>query len=307
MLFIFDICIHVLFGFIIYFIVLYNVASKLEKSSIASKEAKFIAEIAQPKYSNTNVVALVFFSIKKKEIHSELVTKYLMSNLKSNGGYLNKLVFGVQTNRFESIKYLREVYPNEVYMVDTVEFIKNNYPLIEDKDLVFRVNENTVFISNQTITSMVDEYLSKNNDEVLSANLISDSLMFKVHLKIGAIKPFSYTIFDNWMVYDQTNHLNLKICEEKWHQFYRCSSLVHENFFYNFNLNSLSVYNFGRWCFKEHKDSFILLKGFQLKKKLYDAKKGVIAIGDAVVSCIEHFDKEKNLYKRYTDLASNYI
>ncbi len=307
MYFIFDICIHVLFGFIIYFIVFYNVACKLEKTTIAAKEERFYAEISEPKYPNTNVVALVFFSIKKKEIHSELVSKYLMANLKSNGGILNKIVFGVQTNRFESIKYLREAHPNEVFVVDTVEFIKKNYPLIDEKDFVFKVNENIVFISNKTLTSMVEEHLAKNNDEILSANVISDSIMFKAHLKIGAIKPFSYTIFDNWMVYDQTNHLNLKVCEEKWHHFYRCSSLVHENFFYNFNLNSLDVYNFGRWIFNEHKDNFILLKGFQLKRKLYDPKKGVIGIGDAVVSCIEHFDKERNLLKRYIDLASNYI
>ena len=254
------------------------------------------------------MVALAFFSIKKKESQSELITKYLVANLKSNGGILDKIVYGVQTNRFESIRYLKEIHPNEVFMVDTVEFIKSNYPLIDDHDLVFKVNENTVFISNVTWSSMVDEYLAKNNDEILTANVISDPFMFRAHMKIGAIKPFSYTIFDNWMLYDQTNHLNVKTCEDNWHHYHRCPQLAHENFFYNIKINGLGAYNFGRWFFDKHKHYFVLLKGYQLKRKLYDPKStGALAVGQAIVSCIEHFDKEKSILKRYEQLARDHI
>ena len=69
--------------------------------------------------SKSKITALVFYGRKR---YVEILSKYLIANLKRNGGILEKIKFAVNTKNKEDLDYLDELiklYPNE--------FIKNKF------------------------------------------------------------------------------------------------------------------------------------------------------------------------------------
>ena len=301
-----SVLLHISFAFIIYILVLYNLVNKLERISIDEKTSTFYQLSSSTRDPNSKIIALVLFTYKKSDLHAQLVSKYLIANLKSNGGVLDQIIFGIQTNRLQTIQILKETYPTEITLVNTNHLIASKYSLIQDNDYVFKVNENIVFISNNSFQTMLDEYL-ENDHEYLSANFITDSMMFNIHANLGAIKPFATTFFNNWMIYDHTNSETIENCQKEWRAVHKCSSLAHENFFYNLKLNNLKVYNFGRWSFTNHSNNFLLFKGYQLKQDLKNLEKRALAIGNAIVSYVNDFEKEKQFIRCYKNLAKKYL
>lgn len=314
MITIFNIILHFVFGLILYVLIMYNIANKLERFTINRRALNFyhLSEAATVRDPNSQVVAVVLFSYKKKDQDCQLLSTYLRANLKSNGGVLDKIVFGIKRSRFASLYQLQESNPSEIFVVNTNDLISSKYSIFHENDFVFKINENVVFIANNSFQIMLDEYLESDYD-YLSANVISDSFMFSVHLTLKAIKPFMMTFFNNWMIYDQTNSKILEDCRKVWSPLYRCSYLAHENFFYNLKLNNLRAYNFGRWNFSKHSNSFILFKGYQLKKDLQHLdnfeqfRANVLAIGSAIVSYVDDFEKDKHIVRRYLSLANTYL
>ena len=63
------------------------------------------------------------------------------------------------------------------------------YTIIYNNDLVFKMDDDVVFISNGTFEKMLEEYLTKSHF-ILSANVVNHPQLSYVHARLRAILPF---------------------------------------------------------------------------------------------------------------------
>ena len=311
------------------------------KRDISSSEFKNITRNpSKPKYNlnGTNVIGLVFFGRKRQ---FSILYHYLVANLKINGGVLNKLIFAVKDARKEDLNYLNKVLKN-VYSpyFEKVDLLNTKYHFIyntlKDDDLVFKIDDDIVFISNGTFEKMLEEYVN-NNGFILSANVINHPLLSNVHARMRAILPFKEIENNKWLLDNSTNEIDKTVgygMQYKvgtcWWKSGRCGALAHESFFYHILRNNLDIYDFKRWDF--HYDfygrwsiNFILFKGKIVNKiALEDDEEWIsnylsrsyrrhgYALGSAVVSHFSYnFQKEylytTNILDKYDQLSKEYF
>jgi hypothetical protein len=314
----------------IYFIL----AIRLEKNIIKGEkliknEKKFSLESYKKKRNIRNIIALVFYG---RESSVSILLKYLEKNLKSNGGILDKIIFAVKTDKIEDIKYLDKYLKNkrnseyERFKIGVKQKYSEAYKNLHDNDLIFKIDDDVVFISNGTFERMVEEYL-KNDLLILSANVVNHPILAYVHSKLGAILPF--TELNNYTLAKSDNLTIIKdIISEKRKNSYMKNlqfvRIIHESFFDHFKNDNLKVYDFGLWDFHSSEYTrwsinFILFKGNYVKNvnsiamsdehvisieipKLHN--KHAYALGSALVS---HFSYMKQYdYLSKTDILNKY-
>jgi hypothetical protein len=201
---------------------------------------------------NKNITALVFFGRKQ---NVEILIKYLIANLRKNGGILDKIKFAVKTKNTNDLNYLDELiklYPKE--------FSKNNYDpgnknafasmydILKDDEYFFKIDDDIVFIKKGTFENMFIEY-TRNNHIFLSANVVNHPRLSEIHASYGAIRP----------VCDYINSIcdysKISFCSKgpvsfnNWWKEVDCAKLAHESFFDNYEKNNLKAYDFGLFDF----------------------------------------------------------
>ena len=215
------------------------------------KYKQFSLETYKAKHNIGNIIALVFYG---RESSVSILLKYLEKNLKSNGGILDKIVFAVKTNTTQDIKFLDkylEFKNNNEYERKNFgaynKHYKELYKNFHDNDLVFKIDDDIVFISNGTFERMIEEYL-KNDLLILSANVVNHPVLTYVHEKIGAILPFILFKMENGT--KSSNNIVQKLSKRKKVSKYPViGAITHESFFTHYKNKNLKIYDFGLWDF----------------------------------------------------------
>ena len=209
----------------------------------------------------SKVTVLIFYGRKDKV---KILLRYIDSALKKNGGVIDNVIFAVKTGVKEDLDFLKEFLeknPNGYSRFDFVQNVnfKNIYTILPYDDLVFKIDDDIVFISNGTFKSMIDEFI-KNRHLILSANVINHPQLSLVHQKNGA-----------FLKYQEKNLSSIFRDSRPWWQRPECADIAHENFFDQ--VNNLNVFDFDLWNLHEKgyqrwSINFILTKGFILNKFL---------------------------------------
>ena len=158
-----------------------NLVSNKEECNNQEKRIK------NKNYFDKNITALVFFGRKQSV---EILIKYLIVNLRKNGGILDRIKFAVKTKNTDDLNYLNELiklYPNDFSRAEFNTFA-SMYDLIENDEYFFKIDDDIVFIKNETFENMFIEYTSKNH-MFLSANVVNHPRLSEIHASYGAIKP----------------------------------------------------------------------------------------------------------------------
>ena len=213
------------------------------------------------KHNITQIIGLVFYGRKNLV---KILIRYLDLNLKINGGILDKIVFAVFTNDQEDLNFIYNFTNRNSQFYESVRYnrdprkrktFKQLYASCQDNDIVFKIDDDIVFIKNGTFEKMLDEYLTGNH-YILSANVINHSQLSYVHTRLRAIlpfyeiKPYTWVIAENTTVIDDTVVFNSTYSAySKWWKEGRYAAVAHESFFYHAYNNNLEIYNFGTWDF----------------------------------------------------------
>ena len=290
-------------------------------------------------YKIQNIIALVFYGRKKS---ASILFRYLDRNLKINGGILDKIVIAVRTNKEQDLSYLEsylKANKNSKCCYETEHFPANVsykilYKGLHDDDLVFKIDDDVVFISNGTFEKMLDEYLTKNHF-ILSANVVNHPQLSYAHARLRAILPF-YEV--KQFVWEKSANSSEEIDGtiamgadygpmSEWWRNPRCAAIAHESLLYHASNNNLNVYDFRIWDFNTveyHRWSinFIVMWGRYLNK-LYlsypdmksdevtltvlipkQMKKHSIALGSALVAHFSYWSQY--FYLNKTDILNKY-
>jgi hypothetical protein len=320
---------------ITFLIIVYNNSVVNVIYNLSVKKTNWIDELYN-KYNFTGkTYALIFYGRKAQ---ATILLRYLEKNLKVNGGILDKIVFSVRTDNKKDLEYLDSILKqNKSYFEKRVfpayyDF-KELYDELPHEDLIFKIDDDIVFIAPNTFENMLKEYLI-NNLIVLSANVINHSFLSHVHARMMAPIPF-YENKDNrtWTKDEDSNTLDRSECGfgdygpfSRWWSNGKCAAIVHESFFVNARNNKLGNYNFLKWDFHQGgyerwSINFILFKGKyvnQLKSrfpsiedevaisreipKIYDRHS--YSLGSALVVHFSYFSQ--NDYLKNTMLLQKY-
>ncbi|KAL4869335.1 hypothetical protein BDV12DRAFT_167944 [Aspergillus spectabilis] len=157
-----------------------------------SSPACFYAFSKSPKTfskpKSIEIVALVPFHQAHR---TEILDCYLRRNLVSSGGFLDRVVFLPQTNDTESLEWLTStVERTSTYLIsettgslfDVVSGVVNT--------LFLWIDGNVVFIEGQTIPTMVKTKLDHPNSLIVSANVINQAALERLHSHPSIALPY---------------------------------------------------------------------------------------------------------------------
>ncbi len=130
---------------IIYLYSFYKIKSsfkKFEKNLKIFKKNE--EENFDTKCCDKNITALVFYGRKQ---NVEILIKYLIANLRKNGGILDKIKFAVKTNNTNDLNYLNELlklYPKEFSSNTNFDPENKNgyasmYDILKDDEYFFKI------------------------------------------------------------------------------------------------------------------------------------------------------------------------
>jgi hypothetical protein len=171
----------------------WKILSEIKIKNNEKHSKKFSLEKYMKQRNIRNIIALVFYG---RENSVSILLKYLEKNLKSNGGILDKIIFAIKTDKIEDIKYLDKYLKNkgkhefERHNFSANKDYKEAYTNLNADDLIFKIDDDVVFISNGTFERILEAYL-KNDLLILSANVVNHPILTYVHSKLGAILPFT--------------------------------------------------------------------------------------------------------------------
>ena len=211
-------------------------------------------------YKVRNIIALVFYG---RQISARILFRYLEKNLKINGGILDKILIAVRTDNKEDLNfidaYLNQVDNKDCYMRSNFSSSSNYktlYTILHDDDLVFKIDDDVVFISKGTFEKMFEEYL-KNNHFILSANVVNHPQLSYVHARLRAILPFYEVKEFMWeKSRNESEEIDATLAmgtnygpTSKWWENPKLAAIAHESFLHHASNGNLDIYDFNVWDF----------------------------------------------------------
>lgn len=151
------------------------------------------------KPKGVKVIGLIFFGRKDRV---QITKCYLERNLVTNGGWLDEVHWVRNTNREEDVDYLHEIIAaNPAYkQIEVKEQGFIGYGLawstLEEGVIYVKIDDDVVFMADDTIPRIVDMKIAHPEYLVVSANMINSPLMGWVHYHMGAIHPYLPEVID---------------------------------------------------------------------------------------------------------------
>ncbi|KAH0557065.1 hypothetical protein GP486_005146 [Trichoglossum hirsutum] len=143
------------------------------------------------------VVALVFFGRRDRV---SILDCYLTRNLKRNGGLLDSVEFIVNTEDADDLKWLDEAVARTPGYVKYTQRKKGDdyvvldykraYGILKRNTMYIKIDDDVVYISDDTIQRLVQTRLDHPEYLVISANVVNHPLVSWLHYHLGAIRPY---------------------------------------------------------------------------------------------------------------------
>ncbi|KAF5680015.1 hypothetical protein FHETE_557 [Fusarium heterosporum] len=162
------------------------------------------------KPENTTVSGLIFFGRKSRV---EIMQCYIERNMVDNGGWLDEVLWVVNTDKQEDLRYLEEilatnprykkVHPDEIAGTYTY---KNIWKLLDRGKYYVKIDDDIVWIDDNAIPSLVTRKIENPDDFVVSGNIINNPPLGFFHMRMGAIHPYFPERFEPFNVTNATDY-----------------------------------------------------------------------------------------------------
>jgi hypothetical protein len=151
---------------------------------------------ALQKPERSKVVALIFYGRKSRV---EILRCYLERNLVGNGGWLDEIHWGVNTQNEADITYLHEITRSrahhKIVELDSHDLSPNDgfnniWSKLERNTYYVKIDDDVVYVADDTIARVVHRRMTTPAYLLVSANMINSPLLSWVHYHSGAIHPY---------------------------------------------------------------------------------------------------------------------
>lgn len=158
----------------------------------AQSEALSVTTLTKPE--GLTVVGLVFYGRAERV---SLLDCYLQRNLVRNGGWLDEVVWAVNTNNETDLAYLDTLLSLEpLYRKVSVSKGGSKYDNMWNQaierggKMYIKFDDDVVFLSDDLVPRLVTTKINRPDALMVSANMVNSPLMGWVHYRSGAIKPY---------------------------------------------------------------------------------------------------------------------
>ena len=142
-------------------------------------------------------------------------------------------------NNRADLEYLDSIIKNNTKYFQRLVVEGGNkwiYTAIEDDDLIFKIDDDIVFISNGIFERMLEEYFTEDH-LIISANVVNHPLLSYVHATMKAISPYYEVSKFKWTKSNNETNLDNSECKKgnydphsNWWSNPKCAAIVHKNF-----------------------------------------------------------------------------
>lgn len=141
------------------------------------------------------IIGLIFYG---RQDRVSILNCYLERNLRPQGGWLDEVHFVRNTNKQSDLTYLDTlVTSNPLYKIVDLPDPDNkdrryeqSWELMERDAIYVKIDDDIVWIADDTIPRIVTRKLQEPEYLLVSANNINSPLMSKVHYDTGAYRPY---------------------------------------------------------------------------------------------------------------------
>jgi len=140
------------------------------------------------------IIALIFYG--RPEFVS-ILDCYLQRNLVKNGGLLDEVVFAVNTERPDALSYLDELLhrnPTSYRRYVPKKQYNGGYTklweAVEDQNIYIKMDDDIVFLEDNTIAAMVKRLVENPQYFAVSANSLNNPALSWVHFSQGVYEPY---------------------------------------------------------------------------------------------------------------------
>lgn len=136
----------------------------------------------------------------------KILHRYLLRNLRINGGVVDRVHFVVFAAMQEDLEYLQQLVADHgpVYNIPQVtgRRLAKIYSVCEDPDTVYiKIDDDVVFLADEAFPNMVRERL-RGRCGLVSANVVNHAILSAVHQDVGAIRNF-FMPPDEWVAAEE--------------------------------------------------------------------------------------------------------
>ncbi|RGP77171.1 hypothetical protein FLONG3_4686 [Fusarium longipes] len=146
------------------------------------------------KPENVTVSGLVFYG---RQSRVQIMKCYIERNMVDNGGWLDEVLWVVNTDKSDDLRYLEEimasnprykkVHPEEIAATYTY---KNIWKLLDRGKYYVKIDDDIVWIDDNAIPNLVTRKIQNPDDFVVSGNIINNPPLGFFHMRMGAIHPY---------------------------------------------------------------------------------------------------------------------
>jgi hypothetical protein len=148
-------------------------------------------ELSIHKPQGIKVIGLVFYGRRSR---ASILDCYLRRNLASSGGWLDEVIWGVNTDNAEDLAYLEQV------LVATAGYRKvelkhrSYYDLWETSlqrgNIYVKIDDDVVYMEDDAIPLIVDALVTNPEAMMISSNIINSPKLSWLQYRTGAILPY---------------------------------------------------------------------------------------------------------------------
>ncbi|WEW55522.1 hypothetical protein PRK78_000953 [Emydomyces testavorans] len=154
------------------------------------------------KPENLTISGLVFFG-RKDRVQS--MHCYLERNMIDNGGWLDEVLWVVNTENKEDLAYLETILsrsPQRYRKLDLGKRVKGPefrqiWKHLERGKMYVKVDDDVVWLADDAIPRIVDRKVNNPNDFAVSANIINNPPLSFMHYHFGALHPYFPELDEN--------------------------------------------------------------------------------------------------------------
>ncbi len=119
-------------------------------------------------------------------------------NLRENGGILDEVVFAINTDDKDDLTYLDELlttHPSYSKHVPQGDYDSHwwfgNWEAVSERDAVYvKIDDDVVFIEDDTISTIVKRLTNNPQYFAVSANVVNNPALSWVHERLGVYEPY---------------------------------------------------------------------------------------------------------------------
>jgi hypothetical protein len=149
------------------------------------------ASIRYTKPAGPKIIGLVFYGRRDRAV---ILDCYLKQNLVVNGGWLDEVIWGVNTRDEDDLIYLEELIPSSRYYrqldLDDGGYVNLWNQSVEYGNVYIKIDDDVVYIHRDTIPQIVHTLVTESKAAAVSANVINSPEHNWVHYRAGAVRPY---------------------------------------------------------------------------------------------------------------------